>query len=684
MVIPLILGIATAIYVDFEIPFLWFFIFAFIGYAFYIHQRGIRFQEATYTFGILIVLSIYLIGYQICIEHQALRNNHHFSNYIQQQKVTFVAKVKEIPIHGKQTKFKATIQYIDSHAVNGNAILYLKPDSNSRQLNYGDIIVVNGYLNEVELPSNPYQFNYKRYLHFRNIYHQSFVYADNWKLASKNQGNPIYTQIFNLRKNGLSTLKYHLSDESYQIAAALVLGYREALTDKVQAAYADTGAIHVLAVSGLHVGIIAGILGFLMRVVFGRKFRKKKLSIIIVISGLWLFALLTGGSPSVLRAATMFTFVTYGYFLNRTNSIYNNLAISAFLLLIWNPYLLMAVGFQLSYLAVLGIVYFTPKLEKLIYIPNPRIKYFWTLICVAIGAQIGTLPVSLYYFHQFPLLFMLSGIVVIPCAAGILGLGLLTILLDAIHSTLALPFSWLLDSLIGLMNSAIFGIKAIPVNKIEGLNVNIWIMLLIFGVIYGLIYTIQQEKTKRGRGVLISLVCIALIAISSAFTTFQNHQNQKLVVYSIYQQTAIDLIDGRTSLLLVSDNFNQNAYDFNIKNHHIKLNIHQKKQYTLTDTIQTAQVFYNGRILYFNNKTTLMLTPDFDWQSVSNLKVDHIIVIGTPYLRIKKLVNHIDFQTIIFDSSNARKNIKFWKKDCEELGLNYADVLDGKAFIQNY
>lgn len=684
MVIPLILGIATAIFIDFKIPFLWLAILLLIGIAIYIQRKGITFQQANFTFGAIISLALYLIGYQLCINHNELQGNSHFSNHLQNQKATFVAKIQTIPVHSKQTKFRATIQYIDSNAVTGNILLYLKPDSNSKQLNYGDVIAVNGYLNEVETPRNPYQFNYQRYLHFQNIHYQSFVYADNWELAAKNQGNPIYSFIFNLRKNGLSTLKSHLSNTSYQIAAALVLGYREALTDEVQNAYADTGAIHVLAVSGLHVGIIAGILGFLMRFIFGRKFRQKRLSIIIVISGLWLFALLTGGSPSVLRAATMFTFVTYGYFLNRTNSIYNNLAVSAFLLLIWNPYLLMAVGFQLSYLAVLGIVYFTPKLEKLLYIPNKKLRYPWTLTCVAIGAQIGTLPVSLYYFHQFPLLFMLSGLIVIPCALFILNLGLATILLNFIHPIAAQPFGWTLDQIIQGMNWLIFKIKAIPINKIEGLDVNVWTMVLIFGAIYGLIYTIQQSKEKRSRGVLMVLGFLVGITLISAFTTFQNHQNQKIVVYSIYQQSAIDIIDGRTSLLLVSDSFNQNAYDFNIKNHHIKLNIQKKKQLILSDTIRTERIFYNGRILHFNEKTTLILTPDFDWQNISPLKVDNIIVVGNPYLRIKKLVNHIDFQTIVFDGSNARKNLRYWKKDCEELGLNYADALDGEAFIEEY
>jgi len=681
MLIPFILGIATAIFLDISFSFFWIIIVGLVLSILFFQYQKIPFHLQQ-LHGILVVLTIYLIGFQVCSHYNELNNQQHFSHQLNTAKNTFVAQVDEIPIHGKWTKLKAKIQYLDTNAVTGNSIIYLKSDSISKELKYGDVIAINGYLNRVGAPKNPYQFDYQSYLHFQNIHYQSFAKQGDWELIAEKQGNIFFAAIFNLRKKSLNSLKRHLSEDSYSIAAALVLGYREALTDEIQNAYADTGAIHVLAVSGLHVGIIAWILGFIMRLIFGKHFKKRKLPIVILISSLWLFAWLTGGSPSVLRAAMMFSFLTYGYYLNRPNSIYNNLAISAFLLLLWNPYLIMAVGFQLSYLAVLGIVYFTPKIEKLFYIRNKVAKYCWTLTCVAIGAQIGTLPISLFYFHQFPLLFMLSGLIVIPAAMGILTLGLITILLDFIDFTLATPFAWILDNLIGLMNLLIFQIRAIPINKIENINVNGFTMLLIFGVIFGLIYMIQMRPEKRVKGILMSLLFILAIVATSAFTIKNKQGNQQIIVYSIYNQSAIDVIDGRYSHLVVSDSFNQKAYDFNIKNNHVRLNIKEVNELKSADTLQNQRIFYNGSILHFNNSTGLILSPQLDWQAISKLEVDYIIVRDNPYLRIKKLIKHVDFQRIIFDGSNNRKNLKYWKKDCKELDIEYFDVAnDGYLII---
>ncbi len=682
LVIPLILGIASAIYLDASIPYVWLFILTLTGLVigFQIFKLPFHLRKIN---GISILVTLFLLGYQLAIDANQLRQAHHFSNFLAaSSKTTFIAQIEEIPIAGKWTKCKSTVQYLDSQSVCGDVILYIKTDSLSQTLQYGDVIAINGYLNKIPLPKNPNQFDYSAYLHFQNIHYQSFVAENSWSLIAKEQGNSFFTTLFHLRKNCLSKLKYYLSEESYSVGAALILGYREALTDDIQNAYADTGAIHVLAVSGLHVGIIALILKYLLGFMLGKNPKFRAFQPPILITFLWLFAFLTGGSPSVLRADTMFSFVTYGLYINRKNSVYNNLAISAFLLLIWNPYLIMAVGFQLSYLAVLGIVYFQPKIAKLWYIKHKLLRYFWLLTTVAIGAQIGTLPVSLYYFHQFPLLFMLSGVIVIPAASLILGLGILTIISSFIHVSIGQPFGWLLDKVIWLMNQLIFQIQKIPINKVEGIHVDTWMMLLIFGCIFGLIYTIQIKANKRGKGILISLSALLVLVATASFRAIESQRQQEITVYSIYKKSAIDIIDGNTAYTLVSSDFDKKTYDFNIKNYHTKIGIRQKNQLTLTDTIQTKNVFYNGSILYFNQTTILILSPNIEWKKISKLKVDAVIVTGNPYLKIKELAKHIHFNTIIFDASNHQKSVKYWMKDAQQLQLNAIDV--GKEGYYKY
>ena len=177
--------------------------------------------------------------------------------------------------------------------------------------------------------------------------------------------------------------------------------------------------MHVLAVSGLHVGIIFFILNFLLTPL-NRNKRLLKIKLFLLVGALWFYAFLTGLSPSVMRSCTMFSFIVVGENLNKRTNIYNTLAASAFLLMLINPLIIFGAGFQLSYIAVISIVFFQPRLAALVAVKNRILKYVWDLFTVSVAVQIGTAPISIFYFHQFPVYFWLSNFIVIPGAALIL------------------------------------------------------------------------------------------------------------------------------------------------------------------------------------------------------------------------------------------------------------------------
>ena len=475
ILLPFLIGLILSIYWILNLPVLWYICASFVPIL-VIMQRYLKGFYASKIFGVVAILALFLFGFQIGSSFDERETADFFIKKID-KKSHIVVQITEMPTIDKWVKFRAKTLMVDSSQTSGDLLVYIKKDSLSEQLNYGDQILLKGWINEIQSPQNPHQFDYKAYLHFKNLHYQTFVQSSNWLKIDENKGKSFWSILFKMRKKGLSILQQNLSERSYSVGAALILGYREALSEDIQKAYADSGAIHVLAVSGLHVGIIAWILQQLLKLFFRRKNKYSKWQPAIVIAGLWLFALLTGGSPSVLRAATMFTFVVIGNYMKTPNSVYNNLAASAFLLLCWNPYLIKSVGFQLSYLAVLGIVYFQPIIYRLWYIPTGSwcklsnyptnfLNYIWTLTTVSLGAQIGTLPVTLYYFHQFPTLFWLSGLVVIPAAMAILVLGILTMISGVFSDWLASIFGWLLNGIIEIVNRAIFGLNELPIGKI--------------------------------------------------------------------------------------------------------------------------------------------------------------------------------------------------------------------------
>ena len=681
LTLPFIIGIIASIYIDAFINGLWLILTLLISLS--IFFKNSKSYQNRFFFGIFINLFLFFLGYQICFQYNELRSPLHFSNFIKKEKTTLLVQLNEIPLNSKWVRAKTIVKSINQQPCDGNLLVYINRDSLSETLAYGDLIAINTYLNKVEPPKNPNQFDYQDYLHFNNIHYQTFVKAGSWELVEQEQGNIFYTAIFKLRKHSLNTLEKYLSPNSYPVGAALILGYREALSQDIRDAYGDTGAIHVLAVSGLHVGIVTLILNFLLNLIPIKTRRFKKIiQPTIIIASLWLFAFLTGASPSVLRAATMFSFVTIGFTINRPSSIYNTLAISAFLILLFKPYLIKSVGFQLSYLAVLGIVYFQPKLYRLFRVPTKLGDYSWQLTSIAIGAQLGTMPVTLFFFHRFPVMFWLSGLIVIPAATLILSLGILTLVLEWIFPFLASCTAWLLDYIIYGVNQSIFWIQSLPVNKIEGIWLPSFSMFLLYGAIISLVLIIQNrfvhQRQKRLRAFFAML---AIIFIMTSFTSI-NHigqqKKQQVFVYNVYKHSIISFIDGHDLYRFQSDSIDKKSIAFSVDGHENALRIRQKTILNIGDSIQNNAIYSNGNIVYFKEKIFLIIDDNFDIEQIEQqINVDYVILTGNPKLYLKNLVPKVNCQQIIVDASNNAKKIGYWKKDAKELGVSIYNVADG-------
>jgi len=597
------------------------------------------------------------------------------------------------PPQEKEKSYKATaiVESVWNNGVTktacGKVQLYFSKDSLFR-VAYGDVILIPvKKLTPISQTRNPHEFDYREFMSFKQIHHQAFLRNDDWIFLSMNNNTSFLSRIYKLREHLVEVLRKYVEDpQSFSIASSLLLGTRETLDFHLIRAYSSSGAMHVLAVSGLHVAILYIMLEKLL-FFMNRNIRLKQLRAVIIVIITWGYALLTGFSPSVQRSAIMFTFISFGQNAGRSYNIYNILAASAIFQLLLNPFTIMEVGFQLSYLAVLGIVMFQKFFYDLIYVKNKILDYLWQITTVSLAAQLITFPVGLLYFYQFPTYFFVSNLFVIPVSFFIMVLGAALLVLAPIPYC-GLVLGKLVNWSIWVMNTGVFMVEKIPYSLIQGLSISIAESWLIYVLIFLFFAYIHIRNNK------IPIAALLIITVLMGWNTFENYhqyRQKQFVVYATPKQTyAYDFISGKENLLLASEplteNYSQmqfhimhNWWEQDVRNHsvwqfHDRLNfINGKIFFQKENYIQ----FYDNRMVVINNKL-----PKNDVQK--KLKVDYVILNNNPKMKLEEIDKLYDYELIIADGSNAAKNIRKWKKTAAEQNINFWSVNDKGAFVLDY
>ncbi|MBN1820838.1 MAG: ComEC/Rec2 family competence protein, partial [Prolixibacteraceae bacterium] len=443
---------------------------------------------------------------------------------------------------------------------------------------------------------------------------------------------------------------------------ALTLGYKDALDPETKEVYSSCGAMHVLAVSGLHVGIIYlainFLIGFLKRLKTGRY-----LFIIITITILWFYALLTGLSPSVLRSALMFSVLITGENLRRPVNIYNSLAVSAFILLFFNPNLIFETGFQLSYSAVAGIVFFQPKINNLFNPGNFVLKYSWSLFSVSLAAQLSTFPLTIYYFHQFPFYFWLSNFIVIPGAFLLIFLSIAIITtspLPIISSLFANAISFILDSVYFFLER----IKELPLAVIQYIHIDKIQFILLYSIIGFLVLFISKKKVKYLHMIIGSIIMVLSINIVHKYNCIRQN---KIIIYNTGNTQFLHLIDARKNYIIYNDESQLENYDFKIAENTITLNHLGKPMLLKTDSIYSDNILYlNKPFLSFKNKNICFCVEE---TKIPDIEFDIVYS------------NRIFSQPEKLRSENIVTSGTYWKKESPQ---NVFCIKEKGAFVLNF
>lgn len=466
---------------------------------------------------------------------------------------------------GVKAKVLGFIDSTEFTEVRTKLMLYLQKTPQAKELSYGDRILVSGRLNQLNPPMNPHEFDYRNYLNLKAIYYQAYADSSSWKHLSSGHGYTALKVAGDFRKKMLAVIdEWDLDNDQKSVTKALLLGYRFDIEDDLLKAYSSAGAMHVLAVSGLHVGIVYlmafYLLYFLDKVKYGTWIKT-----VILILLLWAYAMITGLSASVVRAATMFTFVAVGTGFKRYTSIYNTILGSAILLMLIKPTFLFEVGFQLSYAAVFGIVWLQPRMESLWKPSNWILKQFWAITTVSIAAQVATFPLGLYYFHQFPALFLISNWMVIPIVTGLMYIGLGSLVFSAlgwVPGFLVSLYGWLL----GLMNAGVGFIEKQAEFLLDEIHITRFELVLLYIFVIAFFNWLFQGKFYR---LALAMVAVLFFGVSQGVESYQLHHQREMVVYSVRNQTVLGFYEGQNGVLVADSTFWQDddALTFHVKHH---------------------------------------------------------------------------------------------------------------------
>ena len=627
--------------------------------------------------GVAGLAAVFLAGYiNVQLKNESTRRDHLInvsdSIFHYTAVITKPAEEKE-----RTWKYEATVLDVNTYhgwkPATGRILLYISKQVKSPFLP-GDNVLIKSAPRLIPPPSNPGQFDLQKFSAYRNIFHQHFIRDNQVKWIGHRPANRFLHYATLSRLWADSVLRAHIDEKREQsLASALVLGVTDGLDNELLNAYSASGAMHVLSVSGLHVGIVY----WMILLMFKPIQRLKNSQWILAATSLvvlWVYAFVTGLSPSVLRAVTMFSFVALARPLNRQTNIYNTLAASAFILLVYDPYMLMSVGFQLSYVAVLGIVRFQPYLY-LLWEPNNRLwDEIWKVTSVSIAAQLATFSLSLFYFHQFPNYFLLTNLFVIPLSFVVLlmGIGIIAVgYFDAVASFLG----WLLECIIRFLNEGVFLVERLPFSVFD--NVHISLLQCCILILLVVLAHVWIETKKSAPLIIASALCI-LYSMDHWIYLQKEVADDKITFYNIPGHTAVDLIGSGKSYFLADSVLEQDASK--IRFHVLPARLAAGVRNVLPGSSLSRKL--QGCSVMVWNKQTILQIRDAEFSIPSNLTVDLVIISNGSLKSMNNLVTRVKAKEFIIDSSNSFRNAQRLLEESKSLNINVKSLQHHGAYTK--
>ena len=622
------------------------------------------FATSTYIF-------FFSLGALLFSNKNGLSNDHFIHKQVQGQDHVLQLKLKQRLAPNKfNDRFYAEVIALDQQQVSGNTLVLFKR-SDSLDFQVGDRLTVYDDVNLPAFERNPGDFDYRKYLKSIDVYGQ--IYVDTPKILSYENGSQELGVLLRLRTTILEKLEASgLNDNPRGVIEALVLGQRQNVDPEVTKSFRDAGVIHILALSGLHVGIILLILRVLTKRILRMKYGRWIQSVVLIFL-LWSFALLTGMSPSIMRAVTMFSFVAVGLNLKRKGSVYHSLTLSAFVLLLFDPRLLFQVGFQLSYMAVFSIVLIQPVLAGLWPWRNKVKDFFWNIFTVTVAAQIGVAGISLFYFNQFPGLFILGNMLLLPVLPFIIGAALLLIFL----LLFSIPTDWLttvLNAVLEFIIETVARISSYESFIVKDVHLTFWETALIYVAIFSLVLFLLPyfKRSKRERFYLkkpnwmlhLSLLSLVVLFGLKSYEKLNTDKDSFLVLHQA-TGSAVSLSNQDQATLFTDLHVMDSLRALNSLERLKAIETHRDKDLSLVSLKNLIQY----------NKNRLLVIDENGLYDIS-IKNATVLLSHSPKINLERLILETQPKRIIADGSNYRNVVESWKITCNKMGVELLNTYE--------
>ena len=587
----------------------------------------------------------------IIIHNPSFRKNHYTQNQQNFEKrhqfeVQITDKLKNSE---KNQRYIAKLIGIDQQNYIGKIILNISKNTKNTNFNVGAKLMIDDQLVKNFEPNNPDQFDYGNYLKTKGIYAQIYTEISKLKIsATLNKDLWYYAAYFrnriteNLSRSGFKK-------EELAVIMALILGQQQEISSEILRDYQYAGAVHILSVSGLHVGFVLIFIGFILKPIPNTK-TGNAFKIAITIFTLWSFAIIAGFSPSVVRSATMFSFLAVGKFINRESNSFHTTIVSLFIILLVEPYFLFDIGFQLSYLAVFFILWLQPVFQKIWHPKNLMIAYFWDIVTISFAAQIGTLPLSIYYFHQFPGLFFITNLLLIPLLGFIIMPFGTILIVFSFFNFIPFILAKLVENSIAWMNKIISWIASLENFIWREIPLNDSLLFVSYLVIILWIIWFQKPTFRK---LTLALGSVILLQCLYFFIQWNEQFKAEFIIFNSMKKSIFAEKRGDEIQILSNDNIISGSFE------HKMLQTYATANFSILNTPKTTS---NHR--YFNGQKILII----DQSAVYSItdKPDIVILSHSPKINLERLFIHFKPSIVIADASNYKSYVEIWKASCHK------------------
>ena len=642
----------------------------------------LKHRKHGWIFGVVVSGYLFIAGCLLMRVQKAETQRDYYRNF-QNGANFYIARVYEYPTERLNTirmVLELQHQLGDSSAlrpVSGNVMAYFPKSDSTSALRYGDVIAIPAPIRKVTPPLNPGEFDYKSYLERKGITGQVWLKDGEWVNLQVNDANPLYAFSYRFRDTLLASLRRSgLENDEYGVAAAVLLGYDDNLADEVRKNYVAAGSMHILCVSGMHVGFIYLLASFLLGFL-NRKRWQKMLKQALLLSLIWLYALIAGLSPSILRAALMLSFVIVGEAIHRKGIIINSIAASAFILLCISPSNLLEIGFQLSYVSVIGIVVLQRPIYNLLYVKNKALDKVWHITALSIAAQISTIPFTLFYFQQFTSYFWLSNLLMTPLSFFVVISGMVLLMVSWIPF-LSTWLGYVVWGSVYAMNWVTDRIESIPYSIIKGLYVSDFEFAMLLVALSLLLLTFMLRKSHFFIAMLSALL---VVMVSVTVRLYRSDQQQGMMAFSLRNHTALDFVKGWEHVLLADSVLmaDASAVDYSLKGAWSKRHLSHHPQVVNLEEDRVGKSFSKrSNLVSFNGKLLALWEGDRFPDSLSfRIPVDFLLVMAKQKPDVQSVVNSYEPKLLLVDGTVPRYLAERWMSQADEKGLPCYYLGDG-------